>query len=455
MIRPQAPSAAGNHKAPLAPKQGLGGALVNARGQHQSPIAGTYALRTPRGKITSIACESCRKRKSKCDGVRPKCNTCQSKNLVCVYDVAEDGKTTTQLRAHVRRLVKEADDLKSVLLSLAMAPNRASAALWASELEKNGFINHSADEVRKALADPAGPTPGLPDGDSFGTPTSEHFNGPTQNIAASSYEGSSREDRQAQPSRSTGQSANNLRSREQSQAAINYCPEPTADGVGPMVPPTMSIEAASSASSTLQKFGYDCAYYRRIKRELLQNGFSEVQIFGRTEIDVDTLLLCFLDPQDDQPVSTWCSRTVNKLLPTSPLPVRLASTWALTKLMRYLIWPTVENMRASPDWLMPPLGEQQTSPYDLLIDLIPWPQVRQLLYAHPHEYPIESMIGLVGVTWPYADDACHYWDIESGQSRMTPLFESTIADLNNWTIDPKILETIPQLEGHIPVKPVA
>lgn len=65
------------------------------------------------------------------------------------------------------------------------------------------------------------------------------------------------------------------------------------------------------------------------------------------------------------------------------------------------------------------------------------------------------MIGLVGVTWPYADDACHYWDIESGQSRMTPLFESTIADLNNWTIDPKILETIPQLEGHIPVKPVA
>lgn len=270
---------------------------------------------------------------------------------MCVYDVAEDGKTTTQLRAHVRRLVKEADDLKSVLLSLAMAPNRASAALWASELEKNGFINHSADEVRKALAvssqsapsqgaysylhqDPAGPTPGLPDGDSFGTPTSEHFNGPTQNIAASSYEGSSREDRQAQPSRSTGQSANNLRSREQSQAAINYCPEPTADGVGPMVPPTMSIEAASSASSTLQKFGYDCAYYRRIKRELLQNGFSEVQIFGRTEIDVDTLLLCFLDPQDDQPVSTWCSRTVNKLLPTSPLPVRLASTWALTKLMR-------------------------------------------------------------------------------------------------------------------------
>jgi len=35
---------------------------------------------------------------------------------------------------------------------------------------------------------------------------------------------------------------------------------------------------------------------------------------------------------------------------------------------------------------------------------------------------------------------------------MTPLYESTVADLNNWTIDPKILEIMPQLEGHIPLK---
>jgi hypothetical protein len=68
VIRPQAASGVANRKAPLAPKQGLGGALANVRGQHQSPISGTYALRTPRGKITSIACESCRKRKSKVRG---------------------------------------------------------------------------------------------------------------------------------------------------------------------------------------------------------------------------------------------------------------------------------------------------------------------------------------------------------------------------------------------------
>jgi hypothetical protein len=93
----------------------------------------------------------------------------------------------------------------------------------------------------------------------------------------------------------------------------------------------MTLESAANA---LSKFGFDCAYYRRTKQELLANGWNEVQIFGRFELDVDSLLLGFVDPQDTQPVPAWCSRTVNKILPAAPLPVRLASTWVLTKLMR-------------------------------------------------------------------------------------------------------------------------
>ncbi|KAH7088250.1 hypothetical protein FB567DRAFT_559914 [Paraphoma chrysanthemicola] len=434
VIRPQVAGGPAGHKAPLAPKQGLGGSLANARGQHSSPIAGTYALRTPRGKITSIACESCRKRKSKCDGVRPKCNTCQSKNLTCVYDVAEDGKTTTQLRAHVRRLAKELEDMKSIVSLLAMAPDRAQAANWANELEKNGFALHSAEEIKKSLQDPSAPPPTLQEQDSFGTPGSEHFPGP--GMGPSSYEGSSRAERS--------------RSREHSQNALNYLPGSSVDGVTRMNPP-LDIEAASSA---LSKFGFDCTYFRRVKRDLLANGWSEGQVFGRAEIDVDTILLGFVDPQDTQTVPTWCARTVNKILPASSLPVRLASTWLLTKMMRYLIWPSVENMNANPDWLGPSMGKQDLTPYDLLIDLIPWPQIRQLLYQQPQEFPVGHFVGLVGVTWPYADDACHYWDIEAGYTRMTPLFESTVADLSNWTLDPKILELCPQLEGVVPIKPV-
>lgn len=121
------------------------------------------------------------------------------------------------------------------------------------------------------------------------------------------------------------------RSREHSQAALNFAPDHAVDGVTPMHPSPMILENAANA---LSKFGFDCAYYRRTKQELLANGWNEAQIFGRSEVDVDSLLLGFADPQDTQSVPAWCARTVNKILPTANLPVRLASTWSLTKLMR-------------------------------------------------------------------------------------------------------------------------
>jgi hypothetical protein len=124
--------------------------------------------------------------------------------------------------------------------------------------------------------------------------------------------------------------SNAPRSREQSQAALNFLPGNAVDGVTRMDPP-LDFEAAQNA---LGKFSFDCTYFRRAKTELLRNGWSESQVFGRAEIDVDTILLGFVDPQDTQTVPTWCSRTVNKILPATPLPVRLASTWILTKLMR-------------------------------------------------------------------------------------------------------------------------
>lgn len=111
---------------------------------------------------------------------------------------------------------------------------------------------------------------------------------------------------------------------------MNYMPGNVVEGITRMDPP-LDIEAASDA---LRKFSFDCTYYRQAKRDLLANGWSESQVFGRAELDVDTILLGFVDPQDTQTVPTWCSRTVNKILPATSLPVRLASTWLLTKMMR-------------------------------------------------------------------------------------------------------------------------
>lgn len=89
-----------------------------------------------------------------------------------------------------------------------------------------------------------------------------------------------------------------------------------------------------SGSSETAGFSFDCAFYRRTKRELLANGWDAAQIFGKNEIDVDTILLGFMDPQDGQSVPTWSARTVNKILSEAPLSLRLASTFLLTKMMR-------------------------------------------------------------------------------------------------------------------------
>lgn len=41
--------------------------------------------------------------------------------------------------------------MKSIVSLLALASDRNSAATWASELEKNGFAHHSAEEIKRAL----------------------------------------------------------------------------------------------------------------------------------------------------------------------------------------------------------------------------------------------------------------------------------------------------------------
>ncbi|KAG9691056.1 hypothetical protein KCU76_g7719, partial [Aureobasidium melanogenum] len=66
-----------------------------------------------RGKQTKAACIPCRKRKSKCDGVRPSCKCCISKATPCNYSVTpgvtQQQAMKNQLEAykHVLSLLRE------------------------------------------------------------------------------------------------------------------------------------------------------------------------------------------------------------------------------------------------------------------------------------------------------------------------------------------------------------
>jgi hypothetical protein len=68
-----------------------------------------------------------------------------------VYDVAEDGKTTTQLRNHLRRVTKENEELRAMMPVVARAPRGPALNAWADEMEKHAFQQHLAEDVKKAL----------------------------------------------------------------------------------------------------------------------------------------------------------------------------------------------------------------------------------------------------------------------------------------------------------------
>lgn len=119
-----------------------------------SPTTTTPKLGSKRGRITAIACVPCKKRKSKCNGLQPVCNTCAMKGSTCSYDMRQEHRWQGTLRVNVKKLEQELEEVKSVLPLLATSSQREAATRLALEIQNNGFSEHSAEEMRKILEGP-------------------------------------------------------------------------------------------------------------------------------------------------------------------------------------------------------------------------------------------------------------------------------------------------------------
>src|ERR1700712_2453868 len=80
-----------------------------------SPHKPAYAKR---GKITIVACVSCKRRKAKCDGQRPTCTQCRTREEPCVYNMSENERRLTFLRESVSHLEEEKKSLESLMWNL-------------------------------------------------------------------------------------------------------------------------------------------------------------------------------------------------------------------------------------------------------------------------------------------------------------------------------------------------
>ncbi|KAI4846165.1 hypothetical protein E4T44_05213 [Aureobasidium sp. EXF-8845] len=98
-IPPSLPEHRFSHESPLSPSSSTATTtplpLPKCTATSQERTPGPNQSSKPKRRQTLAACCPCRKRKSRCNGARPRCNTCVNGGTSCVYSV-EQGKTQQQ-----------------------------------------------------------------------------------------------------------------------------------------------------------------------------------------------------------------------------------------------------------------------------------------------------------------------------------------------------------------------
>ncbi|KAF2086773.1 hypothetical protein K490DRAFT_19114, partial [Saccharata proteae CBS 121410] len=382
-----------------------------------SPTSTTPKLGSKRGRITAIACVPCKKRKSKCNGLQPVCNTCAMKGSTCSYDMRQEHRWQGTLRVNVKKLEQELEEIKAVLPLLATTPQRDAAMQLALEIRNNGFSEHSAEEVKNILR-------GL--GRASSTVSSEDPAPAVESPQEDMMHGGS------------GQESMPVNSKSQVSGSSHSFGQ--VHGV--------SFRAPNSAGS-IPPISYICAAFRESKRQLLADGFSPVKIFGSNENDIAATIGNDMDFQIDQPLSVWAPRITNVFMSNVSLAEKLACAEVVKGLMQWQICPSRQNLERLPEWSRP-TEAQMVTPHDPLIDYLPWPSVREYFLHHPEYHVAGSLNGLICVNWTYDDSSMFYRDPNSGVCVLSPAFREHIRDLNNWTMTPEGLEQMPFLMGRVP-----
>ncbi|BCS19927.1 uncharacterized protein APUU_20359A [Aspergillus puulaauensis] len=119
--------------------------------------------RTPESAASCRTCRNCRRRKVKCNGQQPKCGTCQSRGIDCVYPRDARRTVVRAKQADVRSLQSKIESLQGRLEALTQSPSvgESQAPLLPSRTVP---VTPSPSEIRGRNIDKAhSPEPGLGD----------------------------------------------------------------------------------------------------------------------------------------------------------------------------------------------------------------------------------------------------------------------------------------------------
>ncbi|KAK4904842.1 hypothetical protein LTR49_025772 [Elasticomyces elasticus] len=190
------------------------------------------------------------------------------------------------------------------------------------------------------------------------------------------------------------------------------------------------------------------------QRRLLAQGWPIDMVIG---VDVIKMNGVFTDEhQIAQPatISQWVA-LVTSQFDCLGVPERLGLMLLCGRYLRWLVTKSVDDYQQVPD-CMKPTQTQVIMPHEMWIDLIPWPNVRDVLTRQAHnavqlrDNPV-SFASLVTLDWPYppADLIDHV--LCTGAVSLSPLFERQALELDNWSLQPQALSKYPQLAGHVKI----
>ncbi|KAF2200907.1 hypothetical protein GQ43DRAFT_432083 [Delitschia confertaspora ATCC 74209] len=83
----------------------------------------------PKRILTIGACAACRKRKSKCDGLRPTCTCCIQKQTPCHYDLGPNERPSQAMKRRNEEIQSEIEDLRTIYDCLSTASEYEAEAL--------------------------------------------------------------------------------------------------------------------------------------------------------------------------------------------------------------------------------------------------------------------------------------------------------------------------------------
>lgn len=108
----------------------------------QMHISHTLLPRPPRIGV-SVACETCRRRKTRCNGNRPRCAKCDTNGIPCTYALPLKDH---DLRQQIRSLEAE-QEVNGKLIELLRSRNASEASLVLNLLRQNTSVRNILRQI--------------------------------------------------------------------------------------------------------------------------------------------------------------------------------------------------------------------------------------------------------------------------------------------------------------------